>query len=245
MNPHQSLFLLLVVAASSLGVTAAETRQYRSCAEAPAQSGVYTITVAATGTTFQAFCEQEKYGGGWLVFQNRYDGSVNFNRSWEHYKTGFGNLRQEFWLGLEKIHQVTAGAGEHDLLIVIENFTDYSAHEIYPGFRVENETEHYKLRLSADEHSFYGTAQDAFWVYRNDKFSTYDRINDISILGCAIVTGSGYWHYDCGTGYRTSNLNGQYSRTPLGGLRGLWWGTFGGQQHPLRKTKMMIRRPVT
>lgn len=217
-----------------------EARQYKTCSEAPAQSGVYTIVLQNGFAPFQAFCEQQKYGGGWLVLQNRYDGSISFNRSWDEYRNGFGNTEQEYWLGLEKIHQVTADQ-EHELLVVIENFTDFSAHEIYTGFRVENEATNYTLRLSNVENSFHGTARDSFWVYRNEQFSTYDRINDKSILDCSILAGSGHWHYDCGTGYKSSNLNGEYSRTTLGGRRGIWWGAFGGQQFPLRKTRMMIR----
>ncbi|EAT41680.1 AAEL006702-PA [Aedes aegypti] len=237
-----SLFFTLLSTYNHLStaLSTGDSRQYRSCSEAPPQSGVYTIALQNGFAPFQAYCEQQKYGGGWLVLQNRYDGSISFNRSWDEYRNGFGNTEQEYWLGLEKIHQVTMNQ-THELLIVIENFTDFSAHEIYSGFRVENEATNYTLRLSNEEYSYHGTARDSFWVYRNEQFSTYDRINDKSILDCSILTGSGHWHYDCGTGYKSSNLNGEFSRAVLGGRRGMWWGTFGGQQFPLRKTRMMVK----
>ncbi len=44
---------------------------------------------------------------GWTVIQRRSNGSVDFYRGWDEYKNGFGDLRTEFWLGNEKIHQLT------------------------------------------------------------------------------------------------------------------------------------------
>ena len=42
------------------------------------------------------------------MFQRRQDGSVDFYRGWNDYKSGSGQLTAEFWLGNDKIHRLTA-----------------------------------------------------------------------------------------------------------------------------------------
>ena len=55
-------------------------------------------------------------GRGWTIFQRRVDGSENFYRNW-NYRTGFGNLSGEFWLGLDKIHRLSA-SGQNVLRVL-------------------------------------------------------------------------------------------------------------------------------
>ncbi|CAG2250621.1 unnamed protein product [Mytilus edulis] len=71
------------------------------------KSGIYKIYPEKT-STFDVFCEMEKHGGGWTVFQRRMNGKINFFRKWESYKTGFGNLNGEHWLGNEHLHKLTS-----------------------------------------------------------------------------------------------------------------------------------------
>ena len=71
-------------------------------------------------------------GGGWTVFQRRMDGSVDFYRNWTEYKTGFGDLNGEFWLGLDKISRLTK-SGQNVLRVDLEDF--------------ENETRYAVLRI--------------------------------------------------------------------------------------------------
>ena len=52
--------------------------------------------------------------------QMRVDGSVDFYRNWSEYRNGFGQLRGEFWLGNERIYQITnQGVFTHLIFILL------------------------------------------------------------------------------------------------------------------------------
>jgi len=73
-------------------------------------------------------------GGGWTVIQRRQDGSVDFNRTWNEYKEGFGDLNGEFWLGNENIHKMTS-QGDYSLRIDLEDWNNKHKHAFYQVFR--------------------------------------------------------------------------------------------------------------
>ena len=53
-------------------------------------------------------CDMITDGGGWTVIQRNKKGSlVNFNRNWDDYEEGFGDLTTEFWYRLSAIHCLT------------------------------------------------------------------------------------------------------------------------------------------
>ena len=93
---------------------------------------------------FEIFCNQIKDGEAWAVIQRRLDGSVDFYRRWEDYKRGFGDLRGEFWLGLEKISRLT-NQKRQKLRIELEDFTGYSCYAEYDNFTVNGENDGYRL----------------------------------------------------------------------------------------------------
>ena len=84
---------------------------------------------------FQVYCDQKTAGGGWAVFQKRQDGSVSFYRAWNDYKKGFGDLKGEFWLGLDKIHRLTRQT-KNKLRVDLQDFKGKSAYAEYDFFAV-------------------------------------------------------------------------------------------------------------
>ncbi|KAH8378442.1 hypothetical protein KR093_011363, partial [Drosophila rubida] len=133
-------------------------------------------------------------GGGWTIILRRSDGSENFQRSWDVYKRGFGNLDGEFFLGLDKIHALTSETSM-ELLVIVEDFEGQQRYESYQHFGITGEDEGYALNtLSKGE----GTAGDSLKNHFRMKFSTFDNINDLKTeTRCAAVYKSGWWFHKC------------------------------------------------
>uniref|UniRef100_A0A8C0JC37 Fibrinogen C-terminal domain-containing protein n=1 Tax=Chelonoidis abingdonii TaxID=106734 RepID=A0A8C0JC37_CHEAB len=108
-------------------------------------SGWYTIYPKGC-TAMRVLCDMDTDGGGWIVFQRRADGSVDFFRNWDEYKRGFGSLLTEFWLGNDNIHLLTS-LGANELRIDLRDFENNHVFAKYKSFRILDESEKYKLIL--------------------------------------------------------------------------------------------------
>ena len=71
------------------------------------RDGVYTIKVSGLATPFRVYCDMSQTGR--TLIQQRVDGSVGFNRTWQNYKVGFGTpgVNTNYWMGLERLHHLT------------------------------------------------------------------------------------------------------------------------------------------
>uniref|UniRef100_A0A182JV12 Fibrinogen C-terminal domain-containing protein n=1 Tax=Anopheles christyi TaxID=43041 RepID=A0A182JV12_9DIPT len=171
--------------------------------------------------------------GEWIVFQYRSNGSVDFNRTWDEYRTGFGSTRGEHWLGLAALEQILTKRS-HELLIVMENFKGTTVYAHYAAFRIGTEQEKYAITTVG---KYDGTAGDSLSFHNGSKFTTFDQDNDRHTLNCATVYGGGWWFKDCYSCF----LNGVYITTSQGMEKGLIWYSFTGPFESLKSTKMMIR----
>ena len=193
-------------------------------------TGVYSIDPDGKGA-FQVLCDQETNGGGWIVFQKRFNGVVDFDRNWAEYREGFGNFSDEFWLGNEKLHRLTSSMN-HQLLVEMETFPGKKAHASYKTFTVDSESEKYRLFVDG----YFGTTggTDSLGPRHNNKmFTTKDSDNDEHSENCAILWQGGWWFDNCFSAF----LNGPYAPIVLG--KSISWDKWRTEQ--LKRTAMKAR----
>lgn len=130
------------------------------------------------------------------VIQHRDDGGVNFYRTWSEYKHGFGNIDGEFWIGLDKLHEITSSR-IHELLIHLEDFEGETKIAKYDSFAIGGEKENYALILLG---KYSGDAGDSLSYHAGQKFSALDLDNDSWVEGnCAQAHTGGWWYNACDT----------------------------------------------
>ena len=206
-------------------------------------NGLYTIKPENTSDRlsvlahppFQVYCDMETDGGGWTVFQRRMNGTVDFYRNWVDYERGFGDLSDEFWLGLGKIHRLTASA---ELRVDLADFNGNVRFAKYNRFSIGDD--HSRFRLTVSGYS--GTAGDSLSYHSNHPFFTKDQDNDGYSGGHCAQARTGAWWYNACT---NSNLNGVYYLGPNSpGGKGVFWESWKGPSYSLKVTEMKVRRPV-
>uniref|UniRef100_A0A8V5GVK5 Fibrinogen C-terminal domain-containing protein n=1 Tax=Melopsittacus undulatus TaxID=13146 RepID=A0A8V5GVK5_MELUD len=198
-------------------------------------SGVFQVQPAGS-QPFKVYCDMTTEGG-WTVIQRRTDGSVDFDQLWDAYKNGFGDLRGDFWLGLEKMHRLIQ-EGRFNLLIELEDW-EGNSQVIQFVFSLGGESTAYTLSLLGP---LSGELENAIGDFRQLPFSTRDRDHDLKAdTNCAKHLSGGWWFSTCGH----ANLNGKYFRSiprqRHERKQGIFWKTWKGRYYPLKSTTMKIQ----
>ncbi|CAH2316441.1 Hypothetical predicted protein [Pelobates cultripes] len=218
-------------------VTLPSTYAARNCKELLDQGLVLSdwYTIYPDGETqLKVLCDMDTDGGGWIVFQRRWDGSVIFFRDWKTYKKGFGSRLNEFWLGNDNLHMLTS-AGTWELRVDLQDFENTKHFAKYSSFQIQGESEKYKLLLGEFTH---GNAGDSLTFQNNMMFSTYDQDNDADSINCAETHKGAWWYNKC----HHSNLNGQYLlRVHSTYADGINWRTGKGYNYSYKYSEMKIR----
>uniref|UniRef100_A0A3B1JTK1 Fibrinogen alpha chain n=1 Tax=Astyanax mexicanus TaxID=7994 RepID=A0A3B1JTK1_ASTMX len=217
------------------------------------QSGLFKVKPAGSEEVVEVYCDQTTGLGGWALIQQREDGSVNFNRTWEEYRVGFGKVdkrgKGEVWIGNHILHLLT----QTESLLRVE-LQDWQGKEVYAEYNVKvgSEAEGFLLSVS----SYTGDAGDAlvqghanmgsFLSHVGMKFSTFDKDNDKWEENCAATYGGGWWYNNC----QSANLNGIYykggrydpgSNVPYEIENGIVWLPFKPDDYSLKVVRMKVR----
>uniref|UniRef100_A0A673VCL6 Microfibril-associated glycoprotein 4 n=1 Tax=Suricata suricatta TaxID=37032 RepID=A0A673VCL6_SURSU len=204
------------------------------------EDGVYLIYPSGPSVPVPVFCDMTTTGGKWTVFQKRFNGSVSFFRGWNDYKLGFGRADGEYWLGLQNLHLLTLKQ-KYELRVDLEDFENNTASAKYAEFSispnaVSAEEDGYTLYVAGFED---GGAGDSLSYHSGQKFSTFDRDQDLFVQNCAALSSGAFWFRSC----HFANLNGFYlGGSHLSYANGINWAQWKGFYYSLKRTEMKIRR---
>ncbi|NXN09163.1 FGL1L protein, partial [Indicator maculatus] len=174
--------------------------------------------------------------GGWTVIQHiTANSTLDFDRTWQDYKHGFGSVHENHWLGTEYMHQLTSSPVHYVLGVKLVTLSAEVLWGQYEPFLVEAEESEYRLRVGL----YRGNATDALtqdtvaYVHDNQKFTTKDRDNDNYFQNCAKlelngVPGGGWWYNACAG----ANLNRRNA---------IYWQQDCSKQHLCKFAWMMVR----
>ncbi|XP_049307782.1 ryncolin-4-like isoform X2 [Bactrocera dorsalis] len=205
-----------------------------------AKSGIYKIGLPLPQGAVKEFyvnCLLDPSGGeAWTLIQRRQNKSIDFQRGWEEYKNGFGNLNTNFFIGLDKLHALTESQ-LHELWIELKDFDGVEKHAMYDSFAITDESQKYAMNILG---TYSGTAGDALTEpHGGANFSTFDQ--DTTDHHCATAFKGGWWY-----GKKPcvkSHLNGVYHNGYYDTTKaeGIIWSNWRGVNYSMKYVHMAIR----
>uniref|UniRef100_A0A8D0AVY5 Tenascin Cb n=1 Tax=Sander lucioperca TaxID=283035 RepID=A0A8D0AVY5_SANLU len=209
-------------------------RHPKDCSQAllngDTSSDLYTIYLGGDESQpLQVYCDMSTDGGGWIVFLRRQSGKLEFFRNWKNYTAGFGDMNDEFWLGLSNLHKITAG-GQYELRVDLRDKGETASAQ-YDKFSISEPRTRYKVHVGG----YSGTAGDSMTYHHGRPFSTYDHDNDIAVTNCALSYKGAFWYKNC----HRVNLMGRYGDNSHS--KGVNWFHWKGHEHSIEFAEMKIR----
>ncbi len=155
---------------------------FKSCSDAM-KNGIHrneTVQLSlADNRKVAVYCDMVTDGGGWIVFQKRTNEETSFEKDWQAYENGFGDLDGDFWLGLKTLHSLTVH-GNWTLRVDLQLKNGDRGYAEYTDFAIGSEKENYALSFD----NFSGNIGNALQKSKGMPFSTHDNDKVVPRADC-------------------------------------------------------------
>ena len=143
----------------------------------------------------------------WILVQHRnldeIEGDSDFfqEATWKDYKNGFGEPEGTYWMGLERMHEMTS-TGTWQLMLIARagNVASSFNYIIYNNFKIGSELMEYPLtveNVGGTRGEWQSATEDELMYFNDMEFSTPDKDNDRDYNHCAQQNPSGWWFKHC------------------------------------------------
>ncbi|XP_041374124.1 angiopoietin-1-like [Gigantopelta aegis] len=155
------------------------------------QRDVFWVFPNQAPVPFKVECWMED--GGKTVMQHQKIGDVSFARSWAEYRSGFGQLRGDHWLGNDHVFYITNNRPQTLLIAVVSRQYTYNGdttirYHYYDRFKISDESSQYRLTFTTE--SSINSLGDCLTGLKNAPFSTSD-VNNAGTCGSDF--NAGWW----------------------------------------------------
>ena len=202
-------------------------------------NGVYTIYLKSQSRSIEVYCDMTTKGGGWILFQRRFNGNISFDRDWQNYKEGFGDVHGEFWLGNEYVHLMTnmEDLNGCEMMMKGKRFNGKTRSIFFRNFQLLSEKEYYKVASKA----VCDDCKDMEKHFIREPFSSRDE--NKSNKKCPQLFKGGWWYPVRGATCSNLFFNGYYSSTAKTEMyeQGLRWKVLATVTESLKETWMGLR----
>ncbi|ESO87383.1 hypothetical protein LOTGIDRAFT_166531 [Lottia gigantea] len=147
------------------------------------------------------------------IIQNRDKrcNEVDFNRNWQDYETGFGEVHGEYWLGLKHFKDINDNNPSLQLKLYFQRWRLF-----FYSFNLSNDTDGYRFHFDSyinfNKNPTNMSLMSGVKSMSGQPFSTFDR--DYFIHGCPNRFKGGWWYLDDSVCSK-ANLNGNHNDVDL------------------------------